>query len=71
MGLYAFRRDFLLQYTHLRSTPLELTESLEQLRAMEHGYSIRVCLTQERTLEINTPEELDRAQGFVYPEIHS
>lgn len=64
MGLYAFRRDFLLHYATLAQTPLELTESLEQLRALENGYKIRVCLTDEKTLEINTPEELARAQSF-------
>lgn len=64
LGLYAFRRDFLLHYRHLPQTPLELTESLEQLRALEHGYKIRVCHTTEKTLEINTPEEWERAQHF-------
>jgi len=66
MGLYAFRRDFLLQYTKLPQTPLEKTEALEQLRALEHGYKIRVCLTESNTLEINTQEEYDRAQEFIY-----
>lgn len=66
IGLYAFRRDFLLHYTTLPQTPLEKAEALEQLRALEHGYKIRVCLTQERTLEINTPEELAAAQVFNY-----
>lgn len=64
IGLYAFRRDFLLRYTTLPQTPLEKAESLEQLRALEHGYKIRVCLTKEKTLEINTPEEYERAQNF-------
>ncbi len=68
LGLYAFRRDFLLYYTTLAPTPLELTESLEQLRAMEHGYKIRVCLTEHKTIEINTPEELAAAQTFVFNE---
>jgi len=68
IGLYAFRRDFLMQYPRLSQTPLEKAESLEQLRAMEHGYRIKVCLTQERTLEINTPEELQAAEHFVYLE---
>jgi 3-deoxy-manno-octulosonate cytidylyltransferase (CMP-KDO synthetase) len=68
MGLYAFRRDFLLQFTQLPQTPLELTESLEQLRALEHGFRIRVCPTQSRTLEINTPEEYERAQSFSFEE---
>jgi 3-deoxy-manno-octulosonate cytidylyltransferase (CMP-KDO synthetase) len=66
MGLYAFRRDFLMLYKTLPQTPLEKTESLEQLRALEHGYKIRVCLTQEKTLEVNTPEELEQAQQFEY-----
>lgn len=66
IGLYAFRRDFLLLYRTLPQTPLEKAESLEQLRALEHGYKIRVCLTEEKTLEINTPEEYLQAQEFVY-----
>ncbi len=68
MGLYAFRRDFLLLYQTLAQTPLEKTECLEQLRALEHGYKIRVCLTEEKTLEINTPEEYALAQRFRYDE---
>lgn len=66
IGLYAFRRDFLLHYTTLAQTPLELAEGLEQLRALENGYCIEVCLTEQKTLEINTPEELARAQFFEY-----
>lgn len=66
MGLYAFRRDFLLLYPTLTQTPLEKTESLEQLRALEHGYKIRVCLTNDKTLEVNTPEEYEQAQTFQY-----
>lgn len=68
VGLYAFCRDFLLLYPTLSHSPLSEAESLEQLRAMEHGYKIRVCLTEHRTLEINTPEEYARAQQFVYEE---
>lgn len=64
MGLYAFRRDFLLIYKNLPQTPLEKIESLEQLRVLEHGYKIRVCLTQDKTLEINTPEEYELAQSW-------
>lgn len=68
MGLYAFKRDFLMLYKTLPQTPLEKTELLEQLRALEHGYKIRVCLTPEKTLEINTPEEYEQAQHFHYQE---
>lgn len=66
IGLYAFRRDFLMTYKTLPQTPLEKIESLEQLRALEHGFKIRVCLTEDKTLEINTPEEYEQAQKFVY-----
>lgn len=66
IGLYAFRADFLQLYTTLPQTPLELTESLEQLRAIENGYTIRVCLTQHKTLEINTEEEYAKAQHYNY-----
>ena len=66
MGVYAFRYDFLMQYPSLPQTPLEKAESLEQLRVLEHGFKIRVCLTEEKTLEINTPEEYEQAQKFVY-----
>lgn len=64
MGIYAYQRDFLLQYTQWPQTPLEKAEALEQLRAIENGYKIRVCYTPYRTLEINTPDELERAQHF-------
>jgi 3-deoxy-manno-octulosonate cytidylyltransferase (CMP-KDO synthetase) len=66
MGLYAFSRDFLLHYATLPQTPLEQAESLEQLRVLEHGYKIRVCLTPDQSLEINTPEEYQQAQNFEY-----
>lgn len=66
IGLYAFRRDFLMTYKTLPQTPLEKIEVLEQLRALEHGFKIRVCLTEDKTLEINTPEEYEQAQKFVY-----
>jgi 3-deoxy-manno-octulosonate cytidylyltransferase (CMP-KDO synthetase) len=61
-GMYAFTREFLLKFTTMPQTPLELSEKLEQLRVLEHGYKIRVCITPYNTLEINTPEELAAAQ---------
>lgn len=64
LGLYAFKKAFLLAYTELPHTPLELTESLEQLRVIEHGFKIKVCLTdsKNKTIEINTSEEYQAAQ---------
>ncbi len=65
MGIYAFKRDFLLHFTTLAQTPLEIVESLEQLRALENGHRIRVSITKEKTLEINTQEDLLKAQEFI------
>ena len=65
IGLYAYTHTFLMHYQTLSPTPLELTESLEQLRVLENGFKIRVCLTHEMTLEINTPEEYEQAQLFL------
>jgi len=65
LGLYAFRQDFLGRYAQLPPTPLEHCEGLEQLRVLEHGYTIIVCQTPTAVLEINTPEELAQAQALV------
>lgn len=64
LGLYAYTREFLALYPTLPQTPLEIAESLEQLRVLEHGYKIRICATERQILEINTPEELALAQDL-------
>ena len=58
-GIYAYRRDFLLRYVQLSPTPLELTERLEQLRVLEHGYAIAVVQTHVRHHGIDTPEQYE------------
>jgi 3-deoxy-manno-octulosonate cytidylyltransferase (CMP-KDO synthetase) len=65
IGLYAFRREFLLRFAALPRTPLERIESLEQLRALEHGYRIRTVLTQHATVGVDTPEDLERAREYL------
>jgi 3-deoxy-manno-octulosonate cytidylyltransferase (CMP-KDO synthetase) len=65
LGLYAYRRDVLRQITQLPQSPLELAESLEQLRWLENGYRIRVGLTDVETVGIDTPEDLRRAEEFI------
>lgn len=65
LGLYAFRRDFLTTYSQLTPTPLEHCEGLEQLRVLEHGYKIKVCHTPTSVIEVNTPEDLVKAQSLV------
>ena len=59
-GVYAYRRDFLLEYVTLAPTPLEEIERLEQLRALEHGYPIAVIRTNVRHHGIDTPEQYEQ-----------
>jgi 3-deoxy-manno-octulosonate cytidylyltransferase (CMP-KDO synthetase) len=65
LGLYAYRREVLREVTQLPQSPLELAESLEQLRWLENGYRIRVGLTDVETVGIDTPEDLQRAEEFI------
>jgi len=59
-GLYVYRRDFLLAYPQLPVGPLETAERLEQLRAIENGYKIRVAETDYESLGVDTPQDLER-----------
>ena len=65
IGLYAYRRQVLHDITLLPQSPLELAESLEQLRWLQNGYRIRVGLTNVETVGIDTPEDLQRAEAFL------
>jgi 3-deoxy-manno-octulosonate cytidylyltransferase (CMP-KDO synthetase) len=60
IGLYVYRREFLLRYSDLPVGPLERVERLEQLRALENGYRIRVVETEYDSLGVDTPEDLER-----------
>ncbi|MBD3882065.1 3-deoxy-manno-octulosonate cytidylyltransferase [Phormidium tenue FACHB-886] len=64
LGLYAFSQAFLAQYSQLTPTPFEQCEALEQLRVLEHGYHIQVCLTEKAVPEVNTPEDLIQAEAL-------
>lgn len=58
IGLYGYRYQFLQNYIQLEQTPLEKAEKLEQLRALENGYRIKVGIGEYERTEVNTPEEL-------------
>ena len=58
IGIYAYQRDFLLAYAKMQPTPLEQAESLEQLRALENGYKIKVVKTDYRFVGVDTAEDL-------------
>jgi 3-deoxy-manno-octulosonate cytidylyltransferase (CMP-KDO synthetase) len=62
IGLYVFRRDFLFTFTSLPQTPLEKAESLEQLRALEHGHSIFVNETRYYPLGVDVPSDIARVE---------
>lgn len=72
IGLYVYRRDFLLHYPDLTVGPLEKAERLEQLRALENGYRIRVLETDYESLGVDTAEDLERVnQLFAAVEINA
>lgn len=65
IGLYVFKRDFLDKYVNLPMTPLEKAESLEQLRALENGYRIKVVNTEYDAVGVDAPEDLERLENLV------
>jgi len=65
MGLYAYRNRFLQLFTTLEPTPLECTESLEQLRALEWGYRIRMARVEKASIAVDTPEDLERVRQLL------
>jgi 3-deoxy-manno-octulosonate cytidylyltransferase (CMP-KDO synthetase) len=62
IGIYGYRRDFLAQFVRWKPSPLERTEKLEQLRALEYGAAIHVVRTRHRALGVDTPEDVTRAE---------
>jgi len=64
IGLYAFRQDILKEITALPRSSLEIAESLEQLRWLQNGYKIKVAITCQETIGIDTPEDLEKASSL-------
>lgn len=69
IGLYVYRREFLLAYSGLPVGPLEQAERLEQLRAIENGYRIRVVETEYESLGVDTPQDLERIAALFEPSL--
>jgi len=65
LGLYVYRRDFLLQISSLEPSPLERRESLEQLRVLEHGFSIKMIETTHDSIGVDTPDDLERVRRLL------
>ena len=69
LGLYGYRRDFLLEYARMPQTPLQRSEQLEQLKVLEHGHRIRVCLTEYESIGVDTERDLERARAMMAAEL--
>jgi len=65
IGIYGFKREFLLKLASFPQTPLEISESLEQLRALEHGYKIRVAVVESNFAGIDTKDDLARVENII------
>jgi len=65
IGLYVYRREFLLELLEMSRTPLEITESLEQLRIVEHGHRIKAAITEHDSIPVDTAEDLERVRSIL------
>jgi 3-deoxy-manno-octulosonate cytidylyltransferase (CMP-KDO synthetase) len=65
VGLYAYTRQFLLEFTRMNPTPIEQLEKLEQLRILEHGYPIQVEITEKISMGVDRPEDLEKIERFL------
>ncbi len=65
IGIYGFKRDFLFKFASLERTPLEMAENLEQLRALEHGYKIKMTISNCDFLGIDSKEDLLKAEEII------
>jgi 3-deoxy-manno-octulosonate cytidylyltransferase (CMP-KDO synthetase) len=65
IGVYVYRRKFLLKFSKMKPTPLEKLEKLEQLRALENGYQVKVTPVNYEPLCVDTPEDLQKVVAFL------
>ncbi|MBI5747693.1 MAG: 3-deoxy-manno-octulosonate cytidylyltransferase [Nitrospinae bacterium] len=65
IGIYVYKKDFLLKFAQMRPTLLEEAEKLEQLRALENGYKIKVVETDYNSIGVDTPEDLERVKEIL------
>lgn len=65
VGIYGYKREFVVKYAKMEPTPLEKSESLEQLRALENGYRIKVLETPYKIIGVDTQEELEKVREHI------
>ena len=71
VGIYSYRKSFLLDYNQWDPTPLEMVEKLEQLRVLERGYKIKVAETSSEPVCVDTPQDLERVRQMIGEELVS
>ena len=65
IGIYCYKKDFLLQYAILSPTPLQIAEDLEQLKIIEHGYTIKVTIVNDIAVGVDTPEDIQKVENIL------
>lgn len=65
VGLYVYKRDALLEFADMQSTPLEICEGLEQLRFLENGYRMKVVETHYKSIGVDTPQDLEKVKEII------
>jgi 3-deoxy-manno-octulosonate cytidylyltransferase (CMP-KDO synthetase) len=65
IGLYAYRPDFLFTYQRLCATPLQMAEDLEQLKVLEHGYRIKVAVTDHISPGVDIPQDINKIEQWI------
>jgi 3-deoxy-manno-octulosonate cytidylyltransferase (CMP-KDO synthetase) len=71
VGIYSYRKSFLMDYSRWEPTPLEMIEKLEQLRALERGFKIKVAETSAEPVCVDTPKDLERVRQMICEELGS
>jgi 3-deoxy-manno-octulosonate cytidylyltransferase (CMP-KDO synthetase) len=66
MGIYAYRRDFLLQYAQLPRTPLQIAEDLEQLKVLEHGFRIKIAVVDHYSIGVDIPTDIQKVEQLLW-----
>jgi 3-deoxy-manno-octulosonate cytidylyltransferase (CMP-KDO synthetase) len=69
IGLYVYRKDFLMSFTEMEESSLEKTEKLEQLRILENGYKIKCVVTEHDSISVDTKEDLERVREMLHVKI--
>lgn len=65
IGIYGYRREFLLTYGRLSQTPLQLAEDLEQLKVLEHGYRIKTAIVESSSISVDNPEDIKKVESLL------